>query len=120
MGLNNPSPSVRVNGAKILSRLFSDVVVANNEIISEKLNALKNLIEDPWWEVRAQGLTIFKAILLSKYKNQTSSEDINEDLNTKTIMHYIRQIFKVDVSHNILRIGLIELAELINYEEGLC
>lgn len=58
--------------------------------------------------------------MLSKYKNQTSSEDINEDLNTKTIMHYIRQIFKVDVSHNILRIGLIELAELINYEEGLC
>jgi hypothetical protein len=35
-------------------------------------------------------------------------------------MHYIRQIFKADVSHNILRIGLIELAELINYEESLC
>lgn len=106
---------MRVNGAKILSRLFSDVVVANNEIVTEKLGALKNLISDPWWEVRAQGLIIFKAILLSKYKNQSASSDINEDLNTKTILHYIGQIFKPNVSHNILRIGLIELAELINY-----
>ncbi len=70
--------------------------------------------------MRAQGLIIFKAILLSKYKNQSSSLDINEDLNTKTILHYITQIFKPDVSHNILRIGLVELAELIVYEESLC
>lgn len=33
LALNNPAPSVRTNGAKILARLFSDVVVANNEII---------------------------------------------------------------------------------------
>lgn len=49
LGIGNPSPSVRVNGAKILSLLFSDVVIASNEIVTEKLNALKNLIEDPWW-----------------------------------------------------------------------
>jgi hypothetical protein len=66
--------------------------------------------------VRAQALVIFKAILLSKYKNQSSSQDINEDLNSKTILHYIKQVFRPDVSHNILRVGLIELAELINYE----
>lgn len=75
---------------------------------------------DPWWEVRAQGLVIFKAILLSKIKQSISSADINEDLNTKTILHYILDIFKPDVSHNILRIGLIELAELIVHEEVLC
>eukprot|EP00919_Chromeraceae_sp_WS-2016_P068232 GHVR01161674.1.p1 GENE.GHVR01161674.1~~GHVR01161674.1.p1 ORF type:complete len:127 (+),score=0.72 GHVR01161674.1:945-1325(+) len=38
----------------------------------------------------------------------------------KTILDYITQIFKTDVSHNILRIGLIELAELLDYESSLC
>ena len=38
----------------------------------------------------------------------------------KTISHYILEIFKSNVSHNILRIGLIELAEVLNYEENLC
>jgi hypothetical protein len=57
---------------------------------------------------------------MSKYKQSSSSVDINEDLNTKTILHYITEIFRPDVSHNILRIGLIELAELIVHEEVLC
>lgn len=35
------------------------------------MNALKGLVEDPWWEVRAQALIIFKAILVGRYKNQT-------------------------------------------------
>ena len=30
LALNNPAPSIRTHGAKILARLFSDVVVANN------------------------------------------------------------------------------------------
>lgn len=49
LALSNPAPSVRTNGAKILARLFSDVVVANNEIIGEKLSALKGIVTDPWW-----------------------------------------------------------------------
>ena len=58
---------------------------------------------------------------MSKFKNQSSSEEsINEDLNTKTIEHYKNEIFKPDVSHNILRIGLIELAELLNFRESFC
>ncbi len=83
---------------------------------------LKNLIIDPWWEVRAQAIIIYKAILLSRYKNQSveNGNNINEDLNTKTILHFILEIFKPDVSHNILRVGLIELAELLNYEPSLC
>ena len=48
------------------------------------------------------------------------SSDINENLNMKTILHYILDIFRPDVSHNILRVGLVELAELLNYEESLC
>ena len=69
-------------------------------------------MNDPWWEVRAQALIIFKAILLSKHKAMSQSQDatINDDLNNKTILNCIQEIFKVDVSHNILRIGLIELA----------
>jgi hypothetical protein len=39
--------------------------------------------------VRAQALVVFKAILLSKFRNQSASQDINEDLNTKTILHYV-------------------------------
>lgn len=38
----------------------------------------------------------------------------------KTIEHYIYEIFKTDVSHNILRIGLIELAELLSFKDNLC
>lgn len=38
----------------------------------------------------------------------------------KTIIHYILEIFKPNVSHNILRVGLVELAELLNYEVSLC
>ena len=38
------------------------------------------------------------------------SSDINENLNMKTILHYILDIFRPDVSHNILRVGLVELA----------
>lgn len=67
------SPSVRVNGAKIISKLFTDLVVAGDDIITDKLVALKNLILDPWWEVKAQALIIFKSILLNKYRNQTNS-----------------------------------------------
>ena len=86
------SPTVRANGAKIIAKLFTDLVVASEEIINEKLGALKNLIVDPWWEVRAQALIIFKAILLSKYKGQENSQsvgEINDDLTMKTILHYI-------------------------------
>ena len=83
---------------------------------------LQKLILDPWWEVKAQALIIYKAILVSKFKNQSgeSNQDINQDLNMKTIIHYILQIFRPNVSHNILRVGLVELAELLNYEESLC
>ena len=38
----------------------------------------------------------------------------------KTILHYILEIFKPEVSHNVLRVGLVELSELLNYEESLC
>jgi hypothetical protein len=87
LALQNSSPSTRVNGAKIVSRLFTDIIIVNNEMISEKLSNLQRLIEDPWWEVRAQGLIIFKSILMSKFKNQSqqSEENINDDLNMKTI-----------------------------------
>jgi hypothetical protein len=34
LALTNPAPSIRTHGAKILARLFSDVVVANNEVVS--------------------------------------------------------------------------------------
>lgn len=75
------------------------------------MEALRKLILDPWWEVKAQAIIIYKSILISKYKSQTSqnSSNINEDLNTKTILHYILEIFKPNVSHNILRVGLVEL-----------
>ena len=42
--------------------------------------------------------------------SQSQDATINDDLNNKTILNCIQEIFKVDVSHNILRIGLIELA----------
>lgn len=89
--LSNPASSVRVNGAKIISLLFTEIAVAGDDIINEKMAALKRLIVDPWWEVRAQALIIYKAILMGKYKNQSSQEssDINEDLNIKTILHYV-------------------------------
>lgn len=44
-------------------------------MINEKLPILQKLITDPWWEVRAQSLIIFKSILMSKFKNQSSSEE---------------------------------------------
>jgi|688.fasta_scaffold334742_1 hypothetical protein len=55
------------------------------------MESLRKLIIDPWWEVKAQAIIIYKAILVSKYKNQSqeNSQNINEDLNTKTILHYI-------------------------------
>jgi hypothetical protein len=55
------------------------------------MESLRRLIIDPWWEVKAQAIIIYKAILVSKYKNQSqeNSQNINEDLNTKTILHYI-------------------------------
>lgn len=62
---------MRVNGAKIISLLFTEVAVAGDEIINEKMPILKKLIVDPWWEVQAQALIIYKAILMSKYKNQS-------------------------------------------------
>lgn len=73
--MTSPSTSLRVNGAKIIANLFTDVVVASNDIISEKLGSLCSLVEDPWWEVRAQALIIFKAILLSSYKNMSVSSE---------------------------------------------
>ena len=117
MSLNSASPTVRANGAKIIALLFTEVALAGDDIINEKMPVLKKMIVDPWWEVRAQAIIIYKAILMGKYKNQSSQEsnDINENLNMKTIVHYILEIFKPDVSHNILRVGLVEIAELLNY-----
>jgi hypothetical protein len=42
-------------------------------MVGEKLPILQKLIADPWWEVRAQAIIIFKSILMSKFKNQSSS-----------------------------------------------
>ena len=91
MSLNSASPTVRANGAKIIALLFTEVALAGDDIINEKMPVLKKMIVDPWWEVRAQAIIIYKAILMGKYKNQSSQEsnDINENLNMKTIVHYI-------------------------------
>lgn len=62
-----------MNGGKIISRLFSDVIVVSDEMINEKLPLLQRLITDPWWEVKALTLIIFKSILLTQYKNQSQS-----------------------------------------------
>lgn len=89
--LTSPSPTTRSNGARLISLLFTEVGVASDEVISEKMPALKKLISDPWWEVRAQGLIIYKAILISKFKSQSLSEpdNLNQDLNIKTLLHFI-------------------------------
>ncbi len=60
---------IRSNAAKIISKLFSDVITVNTEIINDKLECLSRLTKDSWWEVRAQALIIFKSVLMSKYKN---------------------------------------------------
>jgi len=38
-----------VNGGKIISKLFTDVIIVNNDMINEKLPILHKLISDPWW-----------------------------------------------------------------------
>ena len=116
--LNHVSPSTRASGTRIIAQLFSEVAVASDDIINDKMDSFRKLITDPWWEVKAQAIIIYKAILLSKFRNQTgaqNSENINQDLTTKTLLHYILEIFKPQVSHNILRVGLVQLAELLNY-----
>lgn len=67
--MNSPSPTLRVNGAKIIGQLFTEIAVASEEVINEKMQALQRLVVDPWWEVKAQAIIIYRAILLSRYKN---------------------------------------------------
>jgi hypothetical protein len=42
-------PTTRVNGSKIIAQLFTEMAVASDEIVNEKMASLKNLISDPWW-----------------------------------------------------------------------
>jgi len=47
--MNSTSPNTRVNGGKIISRLFSDVIAVSDEMVNEKLPLLRRLITDHWW-----------------------------------------------------------------------
>jgi hypothetical protein len=113
----SPSPHTRANGCKIISEL----IVFNEKVFIDKLDCLKKLSHDSWWEVRAQTLIILSRLLIAHRKtalekSQSGEEALDESLNFRTILNYIMEIFHNGVTHNILRIGLIELAELLNYE----
>jgi hypothetical protein len=115
--LMSPSPHTRANGCKIISEL----IVFNEKVFTDKLDRLKKLSHDSWWEVRAQTLIILSRLLIAYRKtaldkSQPTEEALDVSLNFRTILNYIMEIFHNGVTHNILRIGLIELAELLNYE----
>lgn len=93
-------------------------------MFTDRLDRLKKLACDSWWEVRAQTLVILSRLLTAHRKGALEkskvAEHVDDNLNFKTILNYILDIFHNGVTHNILRIGLIELAELLNYESELC
>jgi hypothetical protein len=109
--LTSPSPHTRANGCKIVSEL----IVFNEKVFTDRLDRLKKLSHDNWWEVRAQTLVILSRLLIAhrkstQEKSQSQSEPLDDNLNFRTIFNYILEIFRNGVTHNILRIGLVELA----------
>jgi len=113
--LTSPSPHTRANGCKIISEL----IVFNEKVYTDRLERLKKLAHDNWWEVRAQTLIILSRLLIAHSKSSQEHE-VDDSLNFRTILNYILEIFRNGITHNILRIGLVELAELLNYEPELC
>lgn len=119
--LTSPSPHTRANGCKIISEL----IVFNEKVYTDRLDRLKKLAHDNWWEVRAQTLIILSRLLIAHRKGVLDKsggepEPLDDNLSFRTIFNYVLEIFRNGVTHNILRIGLVELAELLNYEPELC
>lgn len=64
----------------------------NEKVFTDKLDRLKKLSHDNWWEVRAQTLIILSRLLIAHRKSQlerSQSEPLDDNLNFRTILNYI-------------------------------
>lgn len=121
----------RTNSAKVISEL----VMFSDENFFANLSPLTSLANDDWWEVRALALIIYSRLIISRKKGFENSVEKSKEVREKEggdrksidyermfqeIVGYILRIFHIGADEKILRVGLIELAELLNYEKNLC
>lgn len=60
LSLDSPSPLTRTNGLRIIK----EVAKWSFKPVLEKMDRIRRLMDDSWWEVRAQGMCICADLLL--------------------------------------------------------
>ncbi len=104
LAIRNRSPHVRAIGLRIMNEL----VYFRQEPIIAKIKLVFRMADEEWWEVRAQLIILISRLLLLNPNTPNTSISI------------IIKLFNKQISHNILRIGVICLAELLNSRPELC
>lgn len=105
LALCHPSPIVRTAGIAILASIAD----LNAETVLSVVNQIENLGQDTWWEVKAQILRL-SGIMLPLIPRE----------NSHTLYSLITEIFTPSASKNIIRIGLIYLAPVLQTYVELC
>lgn len=104
LGLSSSSPRVQASSICILSA----IAALNPQFIIEVLDRTEMLLNENWWETRAQLLKLAGTLL--PYQNP------NQELLDKIIA----KNFRPCVSKNIIRVGLIYLAPCLHSHPELC
>ena len=101
-GVESPSPRIRASAVSILASLAR----LSPEFVAQDVPKLQRLINETWWETRAQLVRLAGIMLPFK---------------PDPLLHKIIELnFKPSSSKNIVRIGLIYLAPCLNTCPELC
>ncbi|CAD8183309.1 unnamed protein product [Paramecium pentaurelia] len=119
--LDSPSPLTRANGLRIINQISSWDYFP----VLQKINRIQRLMNDSWWEVRAQGMCICADLLLQIAQNSNRSMDEQEitidfEQSKQLLLDLIYQVFVVSTTPNVIRIGLIYLAPVLQMYSELC
>lgn len=125
VGLQSPQPKIRVSGLSIFSAIAIAPGTAYRIVVTNGLSTMQGLVNDDWWEVKAQ-LVILAARLLRRC-TASAEEDQGEDPSVppptedqvEALLGIVAQCFRPNLSKNVLQVGLSELAPCLSSYRSL-
>jgi hypothetical protein len=113
VALHNAQPKVRVAGIALAQQIAS---AGHAHLIWPLIPDLADLASDTWWEVQAQLLILASTLLLAKKENDAETEGTDQ---SETLLMVINRVFSLNVSKNVLQVGLVHLAPLLDFFPSL-
>jgi hypothetical protein len=113
VALHNAQPKVRVAGIALAQQIAS---AGHANLIWPLIPDLAELASDSWWEVQAQLLILASTLLLAKKESDAETEGTDQ---SETLLMMINRVFTLSQSKNVLQVGLVQLAPLLDYYSSL-